>query len=44
MEIRYYLDPETGLPHIYDHGISETDIEDVMRGHGENLQRRIIPE
>lgn len=37
MEIRYYLDPETGLPHIYDHGVTEADIEDVMRGSGENL-------
>jgi len=23
MEVRYYCDPETGLPHIYEHGVTE---------------------
>ena len=31
MEIRYYVDPETGLPHIYRHGVEERDVEDVLR-------------
>jgi hypothetical protein len=31
MEIRYYRDPETGLPHIYEHGITETEVEWVLR-------------
>lgn len=31
MEIRYYIDPETGLPHIYRHGVDERDVEDVLR-------------
>ena len=30
MEIRYYRDPETGLPHIYDHGVSEADVERIL--------------
>jgi hypothetical protein len=31
VEIRYYIDPETGLPHIYRHGVDEQDVEDVLR-------------
>lgn len=31
MEIRYYIDPETGLPHIYRHDVDEQDVADVLR-------------
>ena len=31
MDIRYFTDPETGLPHIYRHGVAEEDVEDVLR-------------
>ena len=31
MDIRYFIDPETGLPHIYRHGVTEQDVEDVLR-------------
>ena len=34
--IRYYIDPETGLPHIYDHNIIEEEVEDVLVGPGED--------
>jgi hypothetical protein len=37
MEVRFYLDPETGQPHINDHGITETEVEEVLRGPGEDL-------
>ena len=30
MEIRYYRDPESGLPHIYDHGVTEAEIEWIL--------------
>jgi hypothetical protein len=30
MEIRYHKDPETGLPHIYDHGVTEREVEEVL--------------
>ncbi len=30
MEIRYNRDEETGLPHIYDHGVSEREVESVL--------------
>ena len=27
MEGRYYLDPDTGQPHIYGHGVTESEVE-----------------
>jgi hypothetical protein len=30
MEVRYYRDPETGLPHIYGHGVTEAEAEWVL--------------
>jgi hypothetical protein len=31
MEVRFYVDPETGLPHIYNHGVSEAEVLQVLR-------------
>src|SRR5437879_1507386 len=36
MEIRYYRDPETGLPHIYEHGVTEAEVERVLAHPGED--------
>jgi hypothetical protein len=36
-EFRYHRDPETGLPHIYDHGITESEVEQVLHGHGDDV-------
>lgn len=36
VEIRYFLDPDTGLPHIYGHGVTEADVERVLRRPGED--------
>ena len=30
MEIRYYIDPVSGEPHIYRHDVSETEVEDIL--------------
>jgi hypothetical protein len=30
VRIRYYIDPATGLPHIYEHGISEHEVEAIL--------------
>ena len=31
MEVRYYIDPETGEPHIYRHNLlTEVEVEDVL--------------
>ncbi len=37
MEFRYYLDADTGLPHIYGHGVTEAEVEQVFRNPGEDL-------
>ena len=42
MNVRFYLDPETGEPHIYNHGVSkdEVEVEDVLRAPGEDRPGR----
>jgi hypothetical protein len=30
MEVRYYIDPETGQPHIYSHGVTEAEVEWIL--------------
>jgi hypothetical protein len=37
MDVRYYLDSDTGQPHIYAHGVTEREVEEVLRGRGEDL-------
>jgi hypothetical protein len=36
MNLRFYLDPETGEPHIYNHGVTEDEVADVLRAPGED--------
>ncbi len=36
MNIRYYIDPETGAAHIYNHHVSENEVEDVLLKPGED--------
>ena len=36
MNLRFYLDPATGEPHIYNHGILEDEVEDVILRPGED--------
>jgi len=31
VEIRYNIDEDTGLPHIYGHGVTEDEVETVLR-------------
>ena len=40
MNIRFYNNPETGLPHIYDHDVNEDEVEDVLLNPGENRAGR----
>ena len=37
MDIRYFLDADTGQPHIYGHGVTEVEVEEVLRGSGEDV-------
>ena len=40
MNIRFYIDPDTGQPHIYEHGIEEYEVEDVLLSSGEDRPGR----
>lgn len=30
MQARFHIDPATGLPHIYDHNVSEDEVLDIL--------------
>lgn len=36
MKARYYIDPDTEQPHIYNHGVREQEVEFVLRRSGED--------
>lgn len=36
MDVRFYVDPETGEPHIYGHRVTEEEVADVLRNPGED--------
>ena len=36
MDIRVHIDPETDQPHIYDHGVTEDEVREVLRRPGED--------
>ncbi len=40
MRKRFHIDPETGDPHIYRHGITESEVADVLRRPGEDRPGR----
>ncbi len=40
MKVRYYIDAETQLPHIYRHNVNETEIEEVLFSPGEDRPGR----
>lgn len=36
LSIRYYIEPETGMPHIQRHSVSEAEVEEVLGRPGED--------
>ena len=36
MKIRFYLDPTTGLPHVYNHDVDEAEVEQVLANSDED--------
>ena len=40
MDIRFYIDPATDLPHIYNHDVEEEEVEDVLDSPGEDRPGR----
>ena len=37
MDIRFYMDEDSGLPHISGHGVTEAEVQEVLRGSGEDI-------
>lgn len=40
MKLRFYIDPETELPHIYEHDVDENEVESILRSPGEDRPGR----
>ncbi len=40
MDVRFHYDPDTGLPHIYGHGVTEEEADYVLRHAGEDRSGR----
>ncbi len=36
MILRFYFDPATREPHIYNHGVTEVEVEEILRRPGED--------
>jgi len=40
MNIRFYLDPSTGRPHVLNHGVDENEVEEILEAPGEDRPAR----
>lgn len=40
MNLRYYIDPQTEMPHIYGHDVVEDEVEEVLSRPGEDRPGR----
>ena len=40
MKARFYIDRQTGMPHIYRHIVNENEVEEVLRRPGEDRPGR----
>jgi hypothetical protein len=40
MELRFWADPETGVPHIYEHDVTEDEVRQVLSRPGYELPGR----
>lgn len=40
VDLRFYLDPSTGEPHIYRHGVSEDEVEEVLANPADEFSGR----
>ncbi|MDA8021125.1 MAG: hypothetical protein MPN21_27120 [Thermoanaerobaculia bacterium] len=38
MDARYYIDPDTGQPHIYNHDVGEDEVEDILEHPDDDFQ------
>ena len=40
MDLRFHIDPETGEPHIFEHGVNEEEVRQVLVRRGDDFQGR----
>jgi hypothetical protein len=40
MELRFWIDPETSLPHIFNQGVTEEEVRQVLSRRGEEFPGR----
>jgi hypothetical protein len=40
VDLRFYCDPETGEPHIYRHGVTEVEVEEVLASAADDFAGR----
>jgi Domain of unknown function (DUF4258) len=40
MKLRFYIDPETREPHIFNHGVDEDEVREVLENAGEDRPGR----
>ena len=40
MRVGYYIDPETGEPHLYKHDVAESEVEEILKSPGEDRSGR----
>lgn len=40
MRVRFYIDPATSRPHIYNHDVTEEEVDDVLESPGEDRPGR----
>jgi hypothetical protein len=40
VRLRFHVDSETGQPHIYEHGVTEEEVEEVMGRPGDDFPGR----
>ncbi len=40
VDLRFYLDPATGQPHIWNHNVEEEEVEEVLANPGEDRPGR----
>jgi len=36
MDVRYFIDPKTGVPHIYEHRVAEEEVEEILANPAED--------
>lgn len=40
VNLRFYLDPQTGEPHVYEHDVDEDEVREALRNAGEERPGR----